>query len=105
MNLKGRSIEERPKGIEGRAEAGHGEMDLVVGKGRACLLVMTERMKREEILVKLPSKGQASVKEALDRLERKHGKRFAERFKSITMDNGPELLDSEAIEGSCIRPG
>ena len=67
-------------------------MDLVVGKGRACLLVMTERMRREEILVKLPSKEQASVKETIDRLEMKHGKRFISKFKSVTMDNVPEFF-------------
>lgn len=42
-NLTGRSIEDRPQSIENRKEPGHWEMDCVVGKGKACLLVMTER--------------------------------------------------------------
>lgn len=102
-NLKGRSIEERPESINQRLELGHWEMDLVVGKGRACLLVMTERYSRRELLMKLPGKAQCHVKSALDKLEKKHKSRFKEIFKSITMDNGPEFLDSEGIENSCLR--
>ena len=45
-NTKGRSIEDRPPGIENREEYGHWEMDSVVGRGKACLLVLTERMSR-----------------------------------------------------------
>jgi IS30 family transposase len=70
-NLKGRSIEERLLGIESRRESGRWEMDLVVGGGRACLLVLTERKTREELIFKLPDKKQKSVAAALDRLERK----------------------------------
>ena len=104
-NLKGRSIDERPTCIDAREEQGHWEMDLVVGKGRASLLVLTERVSRYEVLMKLPDKRQESVLKALDKLERRTGKRFHERFKSLTMDNGSEFLDCEGIEASCIRPG
>ena len=44
-------------------------MDLVMGKGRACRLVMTERLSRKEVLMKLPDKRQSSVALAQDRLE------------------------------------
>ena len=101
-NRKGRSIEERPKFIDQRLEPGHWEMDLVVGKGRSCLLVMTDRYSRKELLIKLPGKAQRHVKEAVDRLEKKYKGRFTEMFKSITMDNGSEFLDSEGIENSCL---
>jgi IS30 family transposase len=104
-NLKGRSIEERPAAIENREESGHWEMDLVVGSGKACLPVMTERKHREELIFKLPDKKQASVNAALDRLERKHKGRFRDRFKSFTMDNGSEFLDSARLEASCLKPG
>jgi IS30 family transposase len=104
-NLKGRSIEERPGAIASRNESGHWEMDLVVGKGKACLLVLTERKWREELIFKLPDKKQASVAAVLDRLERKHKGRFKEKFKSFTMDNGSEFLDSERLEASCLKSG
>ena len=104
-NLKGRSIEERPAAANERGEYGHWEMDLVLGKGRVCLLVMTERKSRKELIMKLPSKEQKNVKEAMDRLEREYGNRFRKKFKSITMDNGSEFLNSKALESSCIKPG
>jgi IS30 family transposase len=100
-NKKGRSIEERPKEIENRAEYGHWEMDCVVGKGKACLLVMTERYSREELIFKLENKTQESVIGILDRLERRYKSRFSGIFKSITMDNGTEFLDMKMLETSC----
>lgn len=104
-NLKGRGIEERPAKADSREEIGHWEMDLVIGRGKACLLVMTERVSRKEIILKIPDKRQQSVKEAIDRLERKYKSKFRELFKSITMDNGSEFLDSQGIETSCLHPG
>lgn len=104
-NKTARRIEERPKAVNERQEPGHWEMDLVVGSGKACLLVLTERVSREEVLMKLRNKRQESVIKALDSLERRHRGKFAERFKSLTMDNGSEFLDSEGIEASCLYPG
>lgn len=104
-NLKGRSIQERPAAVDERKESGHWEMDLVVGSGTSCLLVLTERVSRLEMLMKLPNRRQESVIKALDRLEKRYGKRFADRFKSLTMDNGSEFLDSEGIETSSLWSG
>lgn len=104
-NLKGRSIEERPGSIESRGEAGHWEMDCVVGKGKACLLVMTERTSRKEQIFKLKAKKQKYVVAALDQLEKRYKGRFKEKFKSITMDNGCEFLNQSALEASCLRDG
>ncbi len=104
-NLKGRSIEERPQSIESREEQGHWEMDCVVGKGKACLLVMTERAKRQELIFKMKAKKQENVKEVIDRLERKYKNQFRDMFKTITMDNGCEFLDQEALETSFLKPG
>jgi len=78
-------------------------MDLVVGSGRACLLVLTERHGRHELIFKIPNKEQKYVIEVLDRLERKLGRKFREIFKSITMDNGPEFLDMKGIECSVFN--
>ena len=104
-NKAGRSIEQRPPEIETRAEYGHWEMDCVVGKGKACLLVLTERKHREELVIKLPAKTQACVIDALDTLERRYRHRFEKKFKSITIDNGSEFLDMQGLEASTLKPG
>ena len=104
-NLRGRSIEERPESVGTREEIGHWEMDCVAGKGKACLLVMTERKSRKELIFKLEAKKQEHVREVIDRLEQKHKGQFREIFRSITMDNGSEFLNSKALETSCIKPG
>lgn len=106
-NLKGTSIEERPSYIEKREEYGHWEMDCVVGKkkGRgAALLVMTERKRREQIIYKMPNRTQESVINVMDLLERKHGRDFKEKFKTITVDNGSEFLDFKRLERSIKNP-
>ena len=105
-NLDARSIEERPKDVNKRESYGHWEMDTVVSgrKGKACLLVLTERCLREEIIIKINDKKANSVVKALDRLEKKYGaKGFRNKFKSITMDNGVEFMDNTGIEKSCIN--
>lgn len=107
-NLKGTSIEERPPEIESREEYGHWEMDCVVGKrggNGAVLLVLSERSIREEIIIKMPSKTQESVIAALDSLEKKYGRTFKEKFKTITVDNGSEFLDYKGIETSKRNKG
>jgi len=103
-NSKGRSIEERPADIETREEKGHWEMDCVVGKQgtQAVLLVLTERTSRKELIFKLPSKTQANVIKTINMLEMQHKEKFGNMFKSITMDNGSEFLDMQAIEQSCL---
>jgi IS30 family transposase len=106
-NLRGTSIEERPAHIEKREEYGHWEMDCVVGKrggSGAALLVLTERVTRQEIIRKMPDKTQESVKQVLDQLERRYGERFPGSFKTITVDNGTEFLDSKGLETSVIDP-
>ena len=104
-NVKGTSIEKRPPEVEERQEQGHWEMDCVVGKrGTAtALLVMTERVSRKELIFKLPSKTQANVISVINALEQKHKDNFQHIFKSITMDNGSEFLDMQALEQSCIK--
>ena len=106
-NLRGASIEERPAHIETREEYGHWEMDCVVGKkggSGATLLVLTERRTREEIVRRMPDRTQVSVKKVLDQLERKHGKNFSAKFKTITVDNGTEFLNSKELESSIREP-
>lgn len=103
-NRSGRSIEKRDSDIRERKTYGHWEMDTVVGgqgKGKSCLLVLSERMTREEIIVKLKDKKAASVVHALNMLEKRFGSRkFKEKFKTITVDNGVEFLNGLGIEKS-----
>jgi IS30 family transposase len=105
-NLRGRSIEKRPDSINDRSRIGHWEMDTVVGgKGasHSVLLVLTERVTRNELLFKIPDKSMNSVVSALDRYEKVIGTdNFRDRFKSITMDNGSEFYDQAGIERSVI---
>lgn len=105
-NRKGRSIEERPKTVLDREQYGHWEMDTVVSAqntGLSCLLVLSERMSREEIIMKIRNKKSCTVVRALNRLEKRYGsKAFREKFKTITCDNGVEFLDHEGIEKSVL---
>lgn len=104
----GESIENRPGEVKGRETFGHWEMDTVKGKRgvtKSCMLVLTERKTRDEIVVKLKDQTAASVVEALDRLERKWGGMFCGVFRSITVDNGVEFADYEGMEKSVLKEG
>ena len=99
---KGTSIERRPVDVLLRDEFGHWEMDCVVGKQntRNVLLVLTERLTRYEIIMKMPNRKAATVVQFIDKLERRYGKRFRMLFKSITVDNGSEFADFAGLEKS-----
>ena len=100
-NTRGRSIEERPFELKERV-FGNWEMDTAVGKqgSKSALLVLTERVSRFEIIIKLRDKTQKSITAALDKLEREYKDKFSLMFKSITVDNGVEFLDMESLEKS-----
>lgn len=104
----GESIENRPDEVKDREIFRHWEMDTVKGKQgvtKSCMLVLTERKTRDEIIVKLPDQKAASVVEAIDRLERKWGDMFTKVFRSITVDNGVEFSDYEGLERSVLHEG
>jgi len=98
----GTSIEQRPDYINERQEPGHWEMDTVVGKKRtkARLLVLSERVTRREIIIRIKDGRAETVVAALDRLERIYGAAFYEIFKTITVDNGVEFSDCSGMEKS-----
>lgn len=100
----GYSIEDRPEQAEDRQQAGHWEIDLVLGgkkKGTAVLLTLTERKTRKQIIRKLKGKTQKAVVRALNGIERQMGpEAFRAVFKTITADNGSEFLDHKALERS-----
>lgn len=104
----GQSIEKRPEEVENREVFGHWEMDTVKGKRgvtKSCMLVLTEKKTRNEIIVKLQDQKAESVVDALDRIERKWGDMFKNIFRSITVDNGVEFSDCDGLEKSAIHPG
>lgn len=89
------SIENRPEVINQRQEMGHKEMDLVISSrgGRAALLAITDRMSRQEIIRKIPSKEAENVVRALRSLKRQRIK-----ITSITTDNGSEFLHYDTMK-------
>lgn len=102
-----RSIETRPEAIEKRQEYGHWEGDTVKGPlgSTTCLITLTERVGREEIIIKVGNASQQAIKAAIDNLEREYGAAFKDKFKSITFDNGVEFLDWRALEISVLDNG
>lgn len=103
-NVDGKSIWERPEAANKRFELGHWEMDCIESTKKAdgsCLLTMVERKTRQTLIYKLPNQTQKCVINMLDRIERKIGRvKFAETFKTITVDNGSEFLDHQGMEKS-----
>lgn len=102
-NVMRSSIDERPCCVLLRGSVGHWEMDTVVGKAKGlstCLLVLTERKTRYEIILKLKRNTSSCVVRALDKLQRRYGKNFRHIFKSITVDNGSEFSDTKGMERS-----
>lgn len=83
-----RSIEERAD-ISNRDNYGDFEMDTVQGKQgtKTCLLVLTERKTREEIIYKLDNKKCSSVWSVLENV----WDDFKNKIKTITCDNGVEF--------------
>jgi len=105
-NKGSRSIEERPERVNNRLEYGHWEGDTIVSRrlgGKPGLFTLTERMTREEIIMKIDSLTQHAISKALNKLEHNHGGCFKKKFKSITLDNGREFLDWESIEQSILN--
>ena len=104
---KGTSISKRDKEVLERSEVGHWEMDTVKGKqgNRKCLLVLTERLSRKEIIEPLKAGTADQVVKALNRIEKFYGSRFFKVFKTVTVDNGSEFADSEGMEKALYRVG
>ena len=102
-----KSIEYRPKEANERSEYGHWEGDLIVGKQgtTTVLFVLTERLTRQEIIIKLANKETKTIAKAMDKIEREYGREFYQTFKTITFDNGVEFLGYQGIERSCRKKG
>lgn len=103
---KGESIENRPDEVNNREEFGHWEMDTVMGKrgkSKKSMLVLTERITLDEIIIELETHTAAEVVAKIDLLEKRWGDMFYKVFKSITVDNGTEFSDYDGLERSCRR--
>ncbi len=83
----GKSIEERPDVINLRLENGHYEIDtvLLTKIKNYCLLVLTDRRSRHQIIRLIPNKTTESVNQALEGILREH------RILSISAENGTEF--------------
>lgn len=103
----GETIENRSEQINNRETFGHWEADCVCGSKhtKEALFVLSERLTRKEIIIKIPSQTSASIVNALNKLERKFGRHFPIVFKSITVDNGSEFMDCKGMEVSIYSKG
>lgn len=101
-------IDQRPEDINKRLEYGHWEGDCLKGpakKEKESLFTLTERLSREEIIIKIKGSRQSEILRSLNQLEIKYGPKFADKFKTITFDNGVEFLDWQSLEGSSLWQG
>lgn len=99
--IRGRSIDERPPIVNQKTEIGHWEVDTVVGKkeGReAVAFTALEKVTRNYIAIRIPSRSCEGVASAIRYLQNVYGEHFAEIFKSMTADNGPEFAELANLE-------
>ena len=98
--ILGQSIEERPQEVNDRTTFGHWEIDTVIGKktkGEPVLLTLVERLTRYQLVIKIKSKDERSVREAIESMAQGNPN-FAKLFKTVTCDNGSEFASlSEAL--------
>lgn len=88
------SIENRPDEIDKRLIFGHFELDTVIGTSRGkheCLMTLTERKTRFEIIFKLRCKTSEEVVQKFNQTKDFMKKHYNKIFKSITTDNGSEF--------------
>lgn len=83
----GQSIEDRPEEINLRIENGHFEIDTVIltKEKNNCLLVLTDRRSRYQIMRLIPDKTAQSVNQSLKQILNEH------KILSLTTDNGTEF--------------
>lgn len=97
----GKSIEERPNIVDTRDEFGHWEIDSVLGKkgdNEPAVLVLTERMVRASIWLKVPDHSAKAVDISMKSLLSEFGDRYLKVFKTITADNGSEFAGLSELE-------
>ncbi len=93
------SIDKRPVSVNDKNEAGHWEIDTVIGKGHSgALVTIVERKTRFTVSKRVNSKSAAEVTAATITLLTP----FKELVQSITADNGKEFAYHETISESLV---
>lgn len=90
------SINKRPEEIDNRLVFGHFELDTVIGTSKGkheCLMTLTERKTRFEIIFKLRYKTADEVINKFNQIKDFMKANYNKIFKSLTTDNGPEFSD------------
>lgn len=90
------SIENRPEEINNRSTFGHFEIDTVIGTSRGkheCLLTITERKTKFEIIFKISSKTSENVVNKINQIKSFMKKHYNKIFKSFSTDNGSKFSD------------
>lgn len=88
------SIENRPEEIDERLIFGHFELDTVIGTNKGkheCLMTLTERKTRFEIIFKLQFKTSEEVVNKFNQIKEFMKHNYNKIFKSLTTDNGSEF--------------
>lgn len=94
------SIDKRTNEINNRLIFGHFELDTVLGKKdgvQECLMTLTERKTRFEMVFKLKAKTAKEVVDKFNQIKDFLKKNFDKIFKSLTTDNGTEFSDFLSI--------
>lgn len=102
LSRKHKSIHLRPEIIDKNEEFGHWELDCVEGNKKTNTTYMTllERKTKKYIVIPMKNHTSNSIKETIDKLEKKYKSKFNKIFKSMTTDNGHEFINYEKIEKS-----
>jgi IS30 family transposase len=103
----GKPIDDRPGEADARAQYGHWEMGTVAGPAGgsgACLLALTERATRGELIIPMPDRTRQSVRRALGALARSARSPFR-AMRSLTPGNGSEFRDFASIEAIARKGG
>ena len=94
----GKSVRKRPKDVYSRKEAGHWELDTVVGgigKSKACFATFAERKTRYYMAVKMPNR---TAKVMEDTIVRTLSAFPPEMIRTLTCDRGSEFANWRSIE-------
>lgn len=100
--ILGTSIDERPAYIADRLMVGDWEGDLVKGRRVAsepAVMTLTERLSRFEIIIKIPDYHAETCRDTLQSIIDHYG---ADKFHSITFDNGSEFSLLDQVQGTKI---
>lgn len=96
INKLSYSIENRPEEINNRTVFGHFELDTVISKRNGkhhCLLTITERKTRYEMIFRLYAKTSYEVTNKINQIKIFMNKYYDKIFKSFSTDNGTEFSD------------